>query len=144
MYASTRCRQPLQIPTQAISMGLTTTQTHRQALLNCNSLRYWLTTSVLLNYAIIITSLMLFHNSCRTWAVLLCIVVVQLPLKVLFLALMSSGLGHTAFVGVIVICLFLVGACSAFCSLGLVAIACLLLLVVLLALLMLLGLTGCA
>ncbi|DBA79585.1 TPA: hypothetical protein ACH3X1_008274 [Trebouxia sp. C0004] len=48
---------------------------------------------------------------------------------------MSSGLGHTAFVGVIVICLFLVGACSAFCSLGLVAIACLQLLVVLLALL---------
>ncbi|DBB07240.1 TPA: hypothetical protein ACH3X1_011804 [Trebouxia sp. C0004] len=31
---------------------------------------------------------------------------------------MSSGLGHTAFVGVIVICLFLVGACSAFFSFG--------------------------
>ena len=36
------------------------------------------------------------------------------------------------------------GACSALCSLGLVAIACPLLLVVLLVLLMLLGLTGCA
>ena len=57
---------------------------------------------------------------------------------------MSSGLGHTAFVAVIVICLFLVGACSAFCSLGLDAMACLLLLVVLLALLMLTGLTECA
>jgi hypothetical protein len=57
---------------------------------------------------------------------------------------MSSGLGHTAFVGVIVFCLFLVGACSALCSLGLVAMACLLLLVDLLALLMLIGLTGCA
>ena len=65
-------------------------------------------------------------------------------LTVLFLALMNSGLGHTAFVGVIVICLFLVGACSAFCSLGLVAIAYLLLLVVWLMLLMLTGLTGCA
>ena len=65
---------------------------------------------------------------------LLCIVLVRLPLGVLFLALMSSGLGHIAFVGVIVICLFLVGACSAFCNLGMVAIACLLLLVVLLAL----------
>ena len=41
-------------------------------------------------------------------------------------------------------CLLLVGAYSAFCSLGLVAMAYLLLLVVLLALLMLLGLTGCA
>jgi len=71
--------------------------------------------------------------------VLLCIVLVKLPLEVLFLALMNSGLGHTAFVGVIVICLFLVGACSAFCSL-----ACLLLLVVWLVLLMLTGLTGCA
>ncbi len=59
-----------------------------------------------------------------------------------FLALINSGLGHTAFVGVIVICLFLVGACSAFRSLGLVAIACLLLLVVWLVLLILLGLTG--
>ena len=39
---------------------------------------------------------------------------------------------HIAFVGVIVICLFLVGACSAFCSSGSVAMACLLLLVVLL------------
>ena len=75
---------------------------------------------------------------------LLCIVLVKLPLEVLFLALMNSGLGHTAFVGVIVICLFLAGACSAFCSLGLVAIACLLLLVVWLVLLMLTGLTGCA
>ena len=75
---------------------------------------------------------------------LLCIVLVRLPLEVLFLALMNSGLGHTAFVGVIVICLFLAGACSAFCSLGLVAITCLLLLVVWLALLMLIGLTGCA
>jgi len=77
-----------------------------------------------------------------TWAVLLCIVFVQLPLEVSFSAL-SRGLGHTAFVGVIVNCLFLVGACSAFCILGLVAIACLssgsslLLLFVLLALLML-------
>jgi len=44
--------------------------------------------------------------------VLLCIVFVQLPLEVSFSAL-SSGLGHTAFVGVIVNCLFLVGACSA-------------------------------
>ncbi len=52
-------------------------------------------------------------------------------------ALTNSGLGHTAFVGVIVICLFLAGACSAFCSLGLVAMAYLLLL-------MLTGLTGCA
>ena len=66
------------------------------------------------------------------------------PLEVLFLALTNSGLGHTAFVGVIVICLFLAGACSAFCSLGLVAIAYLLLLVVWLVLLMLTGLTGCA
>ncbi|DBA96107.1 TPA: hypothetical protein ACH3X1_001601 [Trebouxia sp. C0004] len=47
-------------------------------------------------------------------------------------------------VGVIVICLFLVGSRNVFCSLGLVAIACLLLLVVLLALLTFLGLTGCA
>ena len=54
---------------------------------------------------------------------LLCIVLVKLPLEVLFLALMSSGLSRTAFVGVIVICLSLAGACSAFCSLGLVAIA---------------------
>ena len=57
---------------------------------------------------------------------------------------MSSGLGHTAFVGFIVICLFLVAARNAFCTSGLIAIACLLLLVVLLAQLMLLGLTGCA
>ena len=80
------------------------------------------------------------------WAVLLCVVLVKLPLEVLFLALMSSGLSRTAFVGVIVICLSLAGACSAFCSLGLVAIAiaCLLLLVVWLVLLMLTGLTGCA
>ncbi len=75
---------------------------------------------------------------------LLCIVLVKLPLEVLFLALTNSGLGHTAFVGVIVICLFLAGACSAFCSLGLVAMAYLLLLVVWLVLLMLTGLTGCA
>ncbi len=68
----------------------------------------------------------------------------KLPLEVLFLALMKSGLGHTAFVGVNVICLLLVGACNDFCSLGLVAIACLLLLVVWLVLLMLLGLTGSA
>ena len=74
----------------------------------------------------------------------LCIVLVWLPLGVSSLALVSSGLGHTAFVGVIVICLCLAGACSAFCSLGLVAMACLLLLVVLLALLMLTGLRGCA
>ncbi len=57
---------------------------------------------------------------------------------------MNSGLGHTAFVGVVVICLFLAGACSAFCSLGLDAIACLLLLVVWLVLLMLTGRTGSA
>ena len=75
---------------------------------------------------------------------MLCIVLVWLPLGVSSLALMSSGLGHTAFAGVIVICLCLAGACSAFCSLGLVAMACLLLLVVLLALLMLTGLRGCA
>ena len=50
----------------------------------------------------------------------------------------------TAFVGAIVNCLCLAGACGAFCSLGLVAMACLLLLVVLLALLMLTGLKGCA
>ena len=85
----------------------------------------------------------MLHN-CRTWATVLCIVLVWLPLGVSSLALMSSGLGHTAFVGVIVICLCLAGACSAFCSLGLVAMACLLLLVVLLALLMLTGLRGCA
>ncbi len=72
---------------------------------------------------------------------LLCIVLVQLPLRVLFPALMSSGVGHTALAGVIAVCLFLVGACGAFCSLGLVAMACLLLQVVLLALLMLIGLT---
>ena len=66
----------------------------------------------------------------------------EAPTRVLFLALINSGLGHTAFVGVIVIWLFLAGACSAFCNLGLVAIACLLLLVVVL--LMLIGLTGCA
>jgi hypothetical protein len=59
------------------------------------------------------------------------------PTQVLFPALMSSGSGHTAFVSVTVICLFLVGACSAFCSLGFNAMACILLLVVLLALLML-------
>ena len=47
---------------------------------------------------------------------LLCVLLVRLPLGVLFLALMSSGLGHTAFVGITVICLLLVGACSAFCS----------------------------
>ena len=46
------------------------------------------------------------------------IVLVWLPLGVSSLALMSSGLGHTAFVGVIVICLCLAGACSAFCRLG--------------------------
>ena len=63
---------------------------------------------------------------------LLCIVLVKLPFGALFLALMSSGLGHIAFIGVTV--LLLVGACSAFCSLGLVALACLSLLVVLLAL----------
>ena len=57
---------------------------------------------------------------------------------------MSRGVGHIAFVGVIVICLFLAGACGAFCRLGSVAMACLLLLVVLLTLLMLTGLTGCA
>ena len=66
------------------------------------------------------------------------------PTRGLFPALMSSGSGHTAFVSVIVICLFLVGACSAFCSLGFNAMACILLLVVLLALLMLIGLTECA
>ncbi len=66
------------------------------------------------------------------------------PTRGVVLALMNSGLGHTAFVGVIVICLFLAGACSAFCSLGLVAMACLLLLVVWLVLLMLAGLTGSA
>ena len=59
------------------------------------------------------------QNCPVTWAVLLCIVLVQLPLEVLFLALMGSDLGHLAFVGVIVICLFLVDACSAFVSLGL-------------------------
>ena len=75
---------------------------------------------------------------------MLCIVLVWLPLGALSLALMSSGLGHTAFVGVIVICLCLAGACGAFCSLGLVAMACLWLLVVLLALLMLAELIGCA
>ena len=52
---------------------------------------------------------------------------------------MSSGLGRIAFVGVIVNCLFLAGACGAFCHLSSVAMACLLL-----ALLMLTGLTGCA
>ena len=45
------------------------------------------------------------------------------------------GSGHTAFVGVIVICLFLAGACAVFCNLGLGAMACLLLLVVLLVML---------
>ena len=50
---------------------------------------------------------------------LLCIVLVQLPLGVLFPALTTSGLGHTAFAGVIVVCLFVVGACGAFCGLGL-------------------------
>ena len=38
-----------------------------------------------------------------------------LPLGVLFLALISSGSGHTAFG--IVICLFLAGACGVFCNL---------------------------
>ena len=68
------------------------------------------------------------------------------PTRVLSLALMSSGLGHTvtAFVGVIVICLCLAGACGAFCSLGLVVMACLVLLVLLLTLLMLTRLRGCA
>ena len=51
---------------------------------------------------------------------------------------------HTAFVGVIVICLCLAGACGAFCNLGLVAMGCRLLLFVLLALLMLTELIGCA
>ncbi len=83
-------------------------------------------------------------ETCKILLLLLCIVLVKLPLEVLFLALMNSGLGHTAFVGVTVICLLLVGACNAFCSLGLIAIACLLLLVVWLVLLMLLGLTGSA
>ena len=50
--------------------------------------------------------------------------------------------GHTAFVGVIVICLFLADACGVFCNLGLGAMACLLLLVVLLVQLMLTGLRG--
>ena len=81
---------------------------------------------------------------CRTWAAVLCIVCVWLPLGVSFLALMSSGLGHAAFVGVIVICLFLAGACGALCNLGLVAMSCLFRLVVLQALLMLTGLRGCA
>ena len=77
---------------------------------------------------------------------MLCIVLVWLPLGVLFLALISStsGSGHTAFIGVIVICLFLAGACGIFCSLGLGAMACLLLLVVLLVQLMLTRLRGCA
>ena len=58
---------------------------------------------------------------------------------------MDSGLHHTAFLDDIVICLLiLVGACSAFCGLHLVAIACLLLLVVLLALFILTMLAGCA
>ncbi len=83
-------------------------------------------------------------ETCKILLLLLCIVLVKLPLEVLFLALMNSGLGHTAFVGVTVICLLLAGACNAFCSLGLIAIACLLLLVVWLVLLMLLGLTGSA
>ena len=65
----------------------------------------------------------------------LCIVLVQLPLKALFAALMSKGLGHTAFEGAV--------ACDALCNLGLVAMACLLLPVVLLALLMLTALAGC-
>ena len=68
----------------------------------------------------------------------------EAPTRGLFPALMSSGSGHTAFVIAIVICLFLVGACSAFCSLGFNAMACILLLVVLQALLMLIGLTECA
>lgn len=59
------------------------------------------------------------QNCPVTWAVLLCIVPVQLPLKMLFFKLMSSDLGHLAFIGVIVICLFLVGACSTLVSLGL-------------------------
>ena len=69
------------------------------------------------------------HN-CRVWAVVLCTVLLQLPLEVLFPALVSRGLGHTACVGVIVINQFLAGACSAFCNLVLVAMACLLLLVI--------------
>ena len=83
------------------------------------------------------------HSALQFCAVLAC---VWLPLGVSFLAPMSSGLGHTAIVGVTVICLYLAGACGAFWSLGLVAMACLMLLVVLLALqlAMLTGLRGCA
>ena len=69
-------------------------------------------------------------------------VLAWLPLGVSFLVLMSSALGHTAYVDFTVLCLYLAGACGAFCSLGLVAMA--LLLVVLLALPMLTGLRGCA
>ena len=72
------------------------------------------------------------------------IVLVWLPLGVLSLALMSSGLGHTTFIGVIVISLSQASACNAFCSSGLVAMPRLLLLDVLLTLLMLTGLRGCA
>ena len=45
-----------------------------------------------------------------------CTVLAWLPLGVWFLALMSSELGHTAFVGITVICLYLEGAFDAFCS----------------------------
>ncbi len=69
------------------------------------------------------------------------------PTRVLFAALLSNGLGHTAFIGFIVICLFLVPKTGKWlalcCILGLDAMACPLLLVVLLALIMLIGLTEC-
>ena len=61
-------------------------------------------------------------------------------------ALISSGPGHTAFAGVIIICLLLASTCDAVCSLGLgaMALSYLLLLVVLMVQLMLPQLRGCA
>ncbi len=48
-----------------------------------------------------------------------CIVLVQRLLCVWLPTLMNSGLGPSLQLGDTVICLFLVAACSTFCSLGL-------------------------
>ena len=44
----------------------------------------------------------LWGFDCRTWATVLRAVLAWLPFGVVFLALMSSGLGHTAFADVAV------------------------------------------
>ncbi len=77
-----------------------------------------------------------FDCSLQTFGEVPCVIPVRLTRGVLCPAHMSSGFGLIVHVDAIVSCLFLVGACSAFCSLGWVVMVCQLLLAVWLGLVM--------